>query len=229
MASTVTAIITEFRSLFYTDCSEATAQTLFNEAYKHVLMNIKCRTAEVILTVTAGTREYTLAEVNQQVNFAYWEPSTDLASSWQLQECNLDSLSIVEPGWQSSGGSTSQPTRYYTTNVSNSDGAIIKIGLDPIPSTTSSGGYPRVRLNVTQYSTLTASETVPEGLLDDNVYLFYMAWRWAIRQDREQMNMWKDAYRESLAENQVFFQKRLVLDGRAQVISPVVNMQGNII
>jgi hypothetical protein len=229
MASTVASIITTFKSDFYTDCSDATAQKLFDEAYKHVLMNIKCRTAEVIITVTAGTREYTLSEVNQQVNFAYWEPSSTVAQSYQLQEVNLDSLAIVQPGWQASAATNSQPTRYYTTNVSSSDGAIIKIGLDPIPNATSAGGYPRVRLNVTQYSTLTGSETVPEGLLDDYPYLYYMALQWAIRQDRESAGYWRQLYNQSLSENQAFFQKRLVLDEGVIAISPFVNRMGSIV
>lgn len=226
MATQVQDIIAAFRSDFYPDCTDAKAQTLFNEAYKTVLASIKCRTAEVILTLTAGTREYTLAEVNQQVNFAYYEPSSNVSQSYQLQETNLDVRSITQKSWQSSGGTNGKPDSYYTTNVANSDGAIIKIGLDPVPDTTSSGGYPRVRLNVTQYSTLTGTETVPEGLKDDNPYLYYMAYRWAIRQDRDMKDYWLSEFERSLAENQTFFKKRLVLDARDEVISPIVGFQG---
>lgn len=229
MASTVDSIIAAFRADIYPGCSAARAQTLFDEAYKRVLKDIKCRTTEVTVSWTAGVREYTLAEVNQQVNFAVCKPSAESGGWAQLEEVSLDLLSVTEPGWTADTDNTSQPTRYYITSAVNGDSADLKIGFDPVPDTTTSGGYPCVVLNVTQFSTLTGSETVPAGLLNDDPYLYYMAWKYATRQDKANALGYKAAFEEALAENQEFYQKRLVLDRNTRIVPGIVGKQGYVL
>ena len=229
MADSVDSIIAEFRSDFYPGCSVTRAGTLFNEAYKKVLKEIKVRTAEVTLSLVAGQREYTISEVNQQVNFAIYKPSVTSSGWKQLKETSLDRLSVIEPGWQSNSDSDSAPSRYYFTAVASGDTSILKIGLDPIPDTTTSGGYPCVVLNVTQNSTLTGSETVPEGLLNNDPYLFYMAYKYASRQDAVKKQYYYEEYVKALADNQEFFEKKLVLDRPFQFISPFARAQRSVV
>jgi hypothetical protein len=165
MASTVTAILARFQRRFR-QCEATYAQTLFDDAHRTILKKCEVRNTTRTITLTASTRQYDLNAAVFKVHEAYYETSSDPGDWTQLTETNLSKLVNKSPGWRA-GATDSTPTLYYITSAVSTDTAKNQIGFDPIPDTTTSGGYPRVQLYVTEYAALSGSETVPENLLDE--------------------------------------------------------------
>lgn len=193
MASTKLQCVNEFREAFYPDCPLDTAKTLFDRAYKLVLKTLRVRGDEIVVSLTSGTREYTIDSNILSIKNAYYQRSSNAGNWVNLTPSSLDMMDALTSGWRIAGY-TSEPSSYYTNTAVNGNTSILKIGFYPIPQTTTSGGYPRVVLYVNDYADLGDSDTVPPMVLTDNVYLYYMAKQWAERQDAPRVAYWSQLF-----------------------------------
>lgn len=222
MPSTVTAIVSSFRTEgFYPDCPSAVAGALFEDVYREVLSTIQIRNTTVSIPLVAGQREYDLSEDVFKVHEAYYEESSDASGWFVLEETSMDALVRLEKGWRAFTGD-SRPLRYWTSSTVDGDSGKPVLALDPVPPATTSGTYPRVRLYVTQYAPLTGSETVPSGLLSDDVYLYGMAYKWAVRRDPERAGYWKQLYSDEMVAERKHYQNKLVQAPDIVILSPFI-------
>ena len=199
MASAVTAIITRFQRRFR-GCDSTYAATLFDDAHRLILKKCQVRNTTRVISLTAGTRQYDLNANVYKVHEAYYERSSD-PGTWQvINETNTDKLIELSRGWRARSTS-SVPWFYYITSTTDSDTAKNQIGFHPIPDTTTSGSYPRVVLYVTEYAALTGAETVPENLLDDDVYLDLMSEMYCKETEHEKHGFYEKEALKSLEAN----------------------------
>lgn len=221
--STVTQLLSKFTDAgFYPDCPDATATTLFNDALKWMTWKLRLRTTMEVISLTQGTREYDLPDDLTNIREAYYQPSAT-ADTWQvLQGTTRDLLARVDTGWLADS-SQNVPQRYYVDQAADSDSGKRIIGFDQVPQVTTSGGYPNVTLYTVETADLTLSETMPIGIYTDDVLLYEMAYRWAIRQDPERVDYWKGLRDEALAETDAL-NKSVVDDAPPQIfLSPFTN------
>lgn len=199
MASTVTQIITRFQRRFR-HCEATYAATLFDDAHRTILKKCEVRNTTRAITLTAGTRQYDLASSVYRVHEAYYERTSDPGTWMPIIETSLNRLATISQGWRARSPE-SEPHFYYITSAVSSDSAKNQIGFEPIPGTSSSGGYPRVQLYVTEYAALTGSETVPENLLSDDVYLDLMSEAYCKENEHEKLELYAVAAAKSLEAN----------------------------
>lgn len=197
MASSVNAIITRFQRRFR-GVEASYAATLFDDAHRKVLKKCEVRNTTRAITLTADTRQYDLSAAVYKIHEAYYERS---ATDWiPLYETSLEKLVTLRKGWRN-GAVASTPSYYYITSAVSTDSAKGQIGFEPIPGTSTSGTYPRVVLYTTEYAALTGSETVPENLLDDNVYLDLMSEAFCLENEHEKYALYSAAAQKSLEAN----------------------------
>jgi hypothetical protein len=188
MASTVNQIVSKFRQDFYPDCAPAKAEALWQEAWNRAVHLFRLREAAVTIPLTPGTREYDLPGTVAAVREAYYEPSAEPTEWRALSGTSVDALARTEAGWQASADGV--PVRFYVRTAADEDSGKRVIGFDPIPIIGTEGTYPRIRLHAVQRAELTGTETVPDFLLSDEWFLYEMAYRYAIRQDRGVVAQW---------------------------------------
>ena len=91
---------------------------------------------------------------------------------------------------------TGEPTKFYVEAV-NTNGEV-RVGLDPVPDTTTSGGYPVVALYGTTYQAMLTNETVPSIIPSIRVYVEGMKKLYASDRDPERVGIWDELYRREL-------------------------------
>ena len=222
MASTVTEIKAKFTTMFYPDAPSATVDYLWQDAWHWAITKFRLRENEVDISLTEGVREYDLAGTMAATREAYYKPQED-PSTWQvLYGVSIDQLARVEPGWRGNDN-TGDPNRYYIKAKADSDSGQRVIGFDPLPQTTTSGGYPIVTLYCVQLADLTASETVPDFVITDEWFLYEMSARYAVRQDREQTLYWEERARKELDLLQSYIKATSDDVAPTKLLSPFTN------
>ena len=177
MASTTTTIIATFRRK-YPDCDTTTALEYLNKVLADLcrLLPLYRDTEDITLSANStpphSYLDYALDEDIARIYGAeYWESSS---SRRTLRNVADSALFQREPLWQSQDAGI--PTRWYLTS---SNAGARRIGFLPATNTATSGTYPFIRLYVTRVKTLTAGQTVPHGISNDDVFVHGMAYRWA--------------------------------------------------
>lgn len=227
MASTVTQLITKFtQGGFYPDCDATTAESLFNDVYKEILMSLQVRTNSITISLTANTATYDLDESVIRVHEAWYDVDATPANSRLLTQVSLDALRLLYPHERTQY--VGEPRQIYSTSAVSSDSGKQQVGLIPVPETSTSGTYPRLRLVVTQYATLTGSETLPNSILTDDLFLYAMAKKWAVRQDPEKVAYWTKLYSGEMATNADRINRTLVQAPLSQNFSPFAGYQSRL-
>lgn len=203
MATTFQTIIDDAQRTFQ-DMPDATALTLVRDIDRRVLQRIPLYKTTEDITLVAGTREYALNEATVRVWHAdYLESST--AEPEGLIATQIEWLNQNVPGWRNT--EEARPREYYT----DYDLSDLKIGFNPIPETSSSGGYPTVRLYVSRIRLSAGlSDTVPKGLTSDEVYKTGLRWLWAQETRLEEAEYWRGLYEKHLLEEEERYFSRTV-------------------
>lgn len=201
MASTATEVIAKFRRT-YPNCSTTDASGLLQDALYNIYTLLQLRNTEIQVSLTAGTREYDLDVNAANILSARYEVNATSTTWSRLEATNTDELDAHEPNWRGYSVN-SVPTRYYVTSAVNSDSAKQVIGFLPRPDTTTTNSYPRVTLVITQYAALTGSEPMPSNLLSDDVIVYYMCHKWAVRiNDDQAIGKWQALFDIEIGRNQ---------------------------
>lgn len=206
MASTVLKVIGEFRRR-YPNCDQPRAKDLFFQAHREILLETRCREETISVSLTDGTRLYDLSSTALLVLGADYMTSAT-ANPKPLQETHLDDLDEDSRGHRARL-TEGTPSRYFLRHPSDSDTSELQIGFDPIPDTTTSSGYPIVRVYAIKEADLTNFETVPPMLKSDEVYLSVMCRDYALEADHQKYPFWHEVAKAHLAENVRFVRDRL--------------------
>lgn len=171
LVSTVTAAATQM----FNDLTPTKVLELMNAAHFKICRHVKLYQDTVVDTnLTAGTRYYTFDPDIARVWSAYYVTGANSYS--QLIETSSDELDYRETGWRMQANAT--PYRWGQEGP--------QFFVDPIPDTTTSGGYPIVRMYTQKRVTLALSDSMP-AMID-----YYDAWtdeigfQWAKQKHRDQ-------------------------------------------
>ena len=201
MASTANQVIEYFRErarLNGWPVDHATSQRLLNNANREILFRCRLLREDVIqVSLTDGTRQYDLSENALTVlSVDYKRSATDRKV---LRATSVDEMDMYRPGWRSeSTDAEGEPHSFFIVGVDSSDTSKQQIAFDPIPSTTTSSGYPIVDVHCIEDATLSTTETVHPMLLSDEIYVDVMMRE--LCKDRDPAGY---PYYEQLAERQI--------------------------
>lgn len=180
--STVQNVVDKFRRRYPT-CSSERGIEIFNDVHRELCSRCQLRNLVETVPVTSGVGEYDLAAEVVTIHEAYYERSSDPSTWTSLLERSLDEYVARRRGWRATSAS-SEPLEYYVTSAVSGNSSKAQLGLWPLPSISSSDGYPRVRVYATSVVPLAAEDPVPPQVLNDNVYMYGMFAKWeAERQD----------------------------------------------
>jgi len=207
MASTVTQLLAKF-ARHYPECGSTRASQIFDDAHREINIRLRLRETVVSVNLTDGTQEYDLAATYQLIHSVFFFESA--SSYWPLEATSIDHLDVLDPYWRGRTESTDEgdPTKYYIRNTTDSDTSKQVIGFLPIPDTTTSAGYPIVKVYAHQEGTLTTSETLPASLLSDQIYVYKMAEIFSAEHDFKKVAYWSDLYEKEFQRNLIHIKNR---------------------
>ena len=128
-----------------------------------------------------------------QVRAAYYRKSA--TETTKLTPVSTDWMDMYVKTWRATT-ETGTPTKFYVEAVETS--GEVRVGLDPVPDTTTSGGYPVVVLYGTTYQAMLANENVPSIIPSIRVYVEGMKKLYASDRDPERVAIWDELYRREL-------------------------------
>jgi hypothetical protein len=226
MASQISALITKFtQGGFYPECDATIAESLFNDVYKEILLSLQLRTNTVTVNLTAGTGTYDLSENIIRIHEVLYQASAS-STGEALTHTSLAEMRILCPNYAQAGQGT--PLYAYTTSATDTDSGKMQLGLYPVPNVSTSGTYPRVVLHVTQYAVLSGTETLPNAILTDDLFLYGMSYKWAVRQDPEKVAYWHQLYNQEMLMNQDRVNRTLIEAPLGKMLSPWLNRQSSL-
>ncbi len=156
----------------------------------------------VDFTLVAGQREYVIPETYKTLFSANYIQASS-AQPIYLTESSVDELDNENPGWRTTF--TGVPFRWY--EWSNSNGNPV-VGFDPIPSTSSSAGYPTIRLVVGLYVPLTATDSLPQTIRGSSVYREGLCYQWAKHRNKPDLAIRKSLWEEARDELGIFLARK---------------------
>jgi len=197
MASTVTQVITKFRTRHYPTCPQAIASELFTESYRELATMFHVRNETVYQTPVLNQRIYDLSPTVVRIFEARWYSSAnDFTSLIPITEDEL------RHRWPDNLASFGAPLYYYTSTTTDGATGKLVVGYYPIPDVTPSGGYPTIALSVTLQADLASGDEVSDVFITDDAILYDMCVRWAAGQDEASLAKWmtmRDDARGNLA------------------------------
>lgn len=152
------------------------AVNLFNEVHNDILARCGIQTDTETISLTADTKEYALAVTARFASTAVYVRSATAGDAVKLQSKAQEAFEADHGTYKNEA--SGEPDSYYI--VHSSDGTV-KIGFDPTPDTTTSGGYPSVVMRVGRGATLTASGNLPLGVKNHTAWIAGIQAFWARR------------------------------------------------
>lgn len=172
----------------YGDCPPATAALFFTQAYRELIDACELRKTEIIVSLVAWQREYTLDAGSFDIYEAYYQLSNDSGNWRVLNEFSRDKLATLRKGWiMQTENTQGGPIDYYVSGASDGNTAHNVIGFDPPPDTTTAGGYPRVKLYANTWIDLDTGDTLPSNILTETPILCNMFTMWSRIKHRDHL------------------------------------------
>lgn len=197
----VSSIITEFRYTF-PDCDATLALTLFNRVHGDLLEMLPLKVTQEDITLTAADYEYSLNERTLKIWSAdYLRSATDVK---RLIEVDYERYNRETPNWRVSP--QGEPSQYSIWR----SGVTLGLYCYPVPQTTTSGGYPIIRLDVSRTEELLSSEYTPVGLGSADIYFTGMCKRYARIRKRDEYKFWSEQFTEELKRERDTWDSRAV-------------------
>lgn len=195
MAYTVQNAIDRF-ALTYGQASTALRLALFLETYWEVLIQCQVEQDVESFNLTAGTREYEMDYDPRMVNVRCVVLVESSTSFTHLVPRSTDWLDKNVHGWRNTTD-RGTPDSFYIEAVDSAavttEGKIV-LGLDPIPDTTTSGGYPVVKVYGTVYEILAATDKIPAIFPNVEVFAAGMRAKYAGARDASRAAMFEEQY-----------------------------------
>lgn len=198
MADTITQLTTDIQIRF-PDLSSTIAERYANVIHNQLMRRLGIRETTTDISLTAGTREYDLAESNVSIKSASYIKTSSDNDFIVLERTSRDELDLTDDRWRTRV-TRGTPLRFYISSAADADSSEKKIGFDPIPDTTTSGGYPIVRLYHSAIATLSGSDVLPPDISSSQVYLDGMSYLHCKATRKKEVEYWRAQYRLSLDE-----------------------------
>lgn len=192
---TKTEVITRF-SNHYSDCDSTLAGQLFDEAHRQLLNELEARNGTVTVSLTAGTREYSLSGTVAKIWEAYYQESSQESTWYKLEPMSLQQL--AERGAWRSQAQEVRPTEYYVTTMTSGNTSTNAIGFNNIPPSSTVSSYPNVTLHCTVVADLAGGDALPAWIDYPNAYVYLMCYRYAIMRRPEAAKLYLDLYNKEL-------------------------------
>ena len=168
----------------------------FRQIHHEIVSQGQLELDQETVSLTAGTREYALSTSDKitSVRAAYYKKSA--ADIVKLTAVSTDWMDRNVDVWRTVTD-TGDPNKFYieATDAGNGD---VRLGLDPIPDTTTSGGLPAVLLYGSTYQALVATDQIPAMIPSIRVYIEGMKKLWAADRDTGNLSVWDELYRREL-------------------------------
>jgi hypothetical protein len=177
----------------YPQVEDAQALQYFRDVHREILSLAQIETEEETLDLTAGQREY--ATQTTTVRAAYHARSASDVT--RLIPTSTDWLDDNRPNWRQDQ-QRGRPTAFFIE-----DG---KVGLDPVPDTTTVAGFPKLVLYGSAYQALVAVDPIPAAVPSIRVYVEGMKKLYASDRDPDRFAQWDANYQRELHElvSQIF-------------------------
>ena len=199
MAFTVQNVLDDFVEA-YPSVTAARQLVLFLRVYREVLD--ACGIEEDLQqeNLTDGTREYELSydPIFTRIRAVYYAASS--TSSTILPAVSVDYMDRQVDQWRTTTD-TGTPDKYYIRWPDSSgvttEGKLV-IGLDPIPDTTTSSGYPILNIYGTEYTILAATDKVPSAFPTMQVFVEGMKAKYSANRDHEKHDFYQRNFEREL-------------------------------
>lgn len=199
MSFTAASIISGVR-LKYNDLEDTAAVIYLNEVVAEVRAKLNLRRTTVSITSLAvGTREYAEASLLlgvDEVRYQRTSTTDDFAKLIPLSGKEEAYAKIQEFQKLENG----EPRWFYLSR--GTTGPVI--GLIPCPDTATSGGYPKLDMDVTQGETLTTGSTLYDDLPSADVFVSGVKYKYARDKYPEDADYWENQFRQAIARAQAF-------------------------
>ena len=196
MIMTKTEVLTRF-SQHYSDCDVTLAGQLFDESHRQILNELEARNGSIVISLTAGTREYALSSTVAKIWEAYYQESANEATWYNLVPMSIQQLAN-RGAWRSQAQQV-RPTEYYISTTLSGNTSTNVIGFNQIPPTTTPASYPNVTLYCTVVADLAGGDLLPVWISFPNVYVYLMCYRYSIMRRPETAKLYLDLYTKELS------------------------------
>lgn len=164
-----------------------------NKVDRHLATRIRLRTNTLTVSLTAQDDTYAVSDSVARVWSARYVKSATRNDSYPLQAEDVSSMDIKHPSWRS--WAYGKPKYFILDADSNGDPMLI---LAPCPDTTTSGGYPNVKLEVTIGGTLAAGGNTPAKIQLPDVYKWGACYYYCADRHREEAAYYKALYDQAM-------------------------------
>lgn len=207
----VSGVIDSFQRT-YPKVTDADALTLFKEVYVEVLAICQAEGGTESKNLTDGTREYELTYDPLLLNIREVYYIDSATTRKKLVPVSTDWMDENVSGWRVDT-TTGTPSRYYIdapTSASLTTEGKMVIGLDPIPDTTTSGGYPIITMFGSEYEEPSATSDIPSIFPNVRVFIEGMKRNYASdRGTTEEYLRFSDAFERELTKAQGFINQQI--------------------
>lgn len=167
-----------------------------NTVHKMILVRIpELRRDTVTLSLTSGTREYSIAETVYQVNSAVYQTAASVYSA--LIPTTPEELDSTTPTWRTDASAAPQ---YFYLSTNQASGNSEVIGFYPTPNTTTSAGYPSVLMYTSslQASDLATTDSCLPTLFSSQVYVEGITWLACLEIRPQMANAYHSSFQSEL-------------------------------
>lgn len=186
---TVAEIIAKARTR-YADMTAAQGLDFFQQAWRLLADRANLRYYAQTITLTAGTRSYTIPADVIDVSSVYYQPSSD-ASTWiPMYPKSVDWLDVNRWGWRTNTAQQ-QPYEFCIETADDGDTSKAVLTLVQIPGTSSSGGYPCVGIFGQSVVDLTSGKSLPAFVNTDEYFVNSIRRQFALQSDSVNVQFWK--------------------------------------
>lgn len=179
------------------------------KADKVIASEIPIRLTSEDINLTAGTGEYATAdELIARIWTARYVRSASTGDSKRLIHTDRTKLDLEFGDWR--GADNGDPDYFY---IGSSSAGALRVGVWPFPDTTTSGGYPVLRLNISKTADLVTGNSLPSVIQDSELYVDCACWLYAKRFfDKDKEAKYEARYLRSLDRARAFFFARNAYD-----------------
>lgn len=215
---TVQNVLDDFAEA-YPGVTAARQLVIFLQVYREVSNFLHIEKDVQQENLTSGTREYELSYDPLLVNIdaVYYVDSSTTAT--KLAAVSEDWMDAHIEDWRTTTD-TGTPDKFYVRWPDSAgvttEGKLV-IGLDPIPDTTTSAGYPILNIYGSDFTTLAATDKIPSAFPNIRVLVEGMKRVYAANRDQSAYEFYKTNFEHELGKMQAFLNNQ-VSDVPTQVV-----------
>lgn len=177
--STIQSICNRARDS-YPNLTEANALIYLNEKLAEIFPSYGLRQKSTTINLTAGTQDYDLPAGCGRIHSA--ELWTSASSYVTLTPTSADHKDAFEDDWRGDA-SRGNPDQYMVLSVPSGNNTKMVLRLRPIPSVTTSAGYPVVILYWTERQDLTVMENTPPEIGNPSFLIDWICYQHTCRRE----------------------------------------------